>query len=88
MSYIMNRVNNINHTCNIDGMATINLRLPDDLRDQYKVYCALKRITMRDDLIAYIAGATKAITLRDKKPLSRGIEIVESYLKEDPGGQA
>jgi hypothetical protein len=35
-------------------MATINLKLPDDLRDRYKAACALKRSTMRDDLIKHI----------------------------------
>jgi len=36
-------------------MADINLKnVPDDLRDKYKAYCALKRTTMREDLMRYM----------------------------------
>ena len=35
-------------------MATINLKLPDDLRDKYKIVVAVKRATMQDDLLHYI----------------------------------
>ena len=35
-------------------MATINLKVTDELRDQFKVYCATKRITMTEMLIECI----------------------------------
>jgi len=41
-------------------MATLNLRLPNELRDRYKAACALKGQTMTDNLLAYIANTVKA----------------------------
>ena len=35
-------------------MGTINLKVPDDLRNKYKALCALNRTTMQADLLRYI----------------------------------
>jgi len=35
-------------------MAMINLKLPDDLRNKYKAFCALNRPTMQSDPVQFI----------------------------------
>ena len=43
-------------------MATINLQLPDQLRDRYKILCTIQGVSMRDDLKKYINGkVSKAV---------------------------
>lgn len=42
-------------------MATINLELPDDLRDRFKAVCALRRSTMRAELIAFIRAEVEKL---------------------------
>ncbi len=39
----------------------INLQLDVELRDRYKIICAAKKITMRDDLLSYIREQAEAV---------------------------
>lgn len=41
------------------SMGTINLKVPDDLRDRYKARCALEHTTMQKELVKYIERQVK-----------------------------
>lgn len=38
-------------------MAILNIRVPDDLRNQFKAQCAAKGTNMREEILALIKGA-------------------------------
>jgi hypothetical protein len=42
------------HLWYIYAMGEIHLKIPDELRDQFKALCALKRSTMQEQLLGFI----------------------------------
>lgn len=70
-------------------MVTINLKLPEELRDEFKVYCATQRTTMTQELVRCIRErlgivAKSTPVARKPKPLPVLRSPIDNTIAPEP----